>query len=89
MVKHFGEFIPKLISIPEVLNLANLLSLEDANHAYQLSRIHPDTNDLHIFARSKAALINDPIFFILMCRMHNGLSVSLPFITGPNLICFQ
>lgn len=61
----FWGFTATLISIPEVLNLADLLSLEDANYAYQLSRIHPDTNDLHIFARSKAALINDPVFFYI------------------------
>jgi diguanylate cyclase (GGDEF)-like protein len=61
----FWGFSAVLIRFPEVLTSANLPSLAEAGYAYELSRIHPDTHDIHIIASSTAPLIADPESFYI------------------------
>jgi diguanylate cyclase (GGDEF)-like protein len=63
--QQFWGFSAVLIRFPEILDSANLSSLVDAGYAYQLSRIHPDSNEAHIFAKSSYPLVGEPeIFYI-------------------------
>jgi diguanylate cyclase (GGDEF)-like protein len=63
--QQFWGFSAVLIRFPEILDSANLSSLADAGYTYQLSRIHPDSGEVHIFAESNSSLVSDPeIFYI-------------------------
>lgn len=55
----FWGFTAALIRFPDILNSANLPSLLDSGIGYQLSRIHPDTGDIHVISTSDTTLIED------------------------------
>ena len=63
--KSFWGFTSVLFKFPEVLDSVELNSLVEAGIAYELSRIHPDTNKIQIIARSKDALIEHPEQFTI------------------------
>jgi diguanylate cyclase (GGDEF)-like protein/PAS domain S-box-containing protein len=55
----FWGFTAALIRFPDILNGADLPSLADSGIGYQLSRIHPDTGDIHVISTSNTPLIDD------------------------------
>ena len=57
--KKFWGFTAALIRFPDILHGADLPSLVNAGIGYQLSRIHPDTGDLHVISTSNTPLINN------------------------------
>lgn len=57
--RKFWGFTAALIRFPDILNGANLPSLVDSGIGYQLSRIHPDTGDIHVISTSDTPLIDD------------------------------
>lgn len=56
-IDSFWGFSTVLIRFPEVLESAKLQTLLEAGIAYELSRIHPDTNEIQIIASSIEPLI--------------------------------
>lgn len=69
--KKFWGFAGVLIRFPDILETAKLHELIDAGIAYQLSRIHPDTGEMHIISSSNTALIENPE--ILTIKVPNGM----------------
>ena len=61
----FWGFTAALIRFPDILNGANLPSLLDSGIGYQLSRIHPDTGDIHVIATSNTRLLDDSESFTI------------------------
>lgn len=57
----FWGFSIVLIRIPEVFSQIRLHLLEEQNIAYQLTRIHPDTDKKQIIVASKNPIINNPV----------------------------
>jgi PAS domain S-box-containing protein len=55
--KQFWGFVSVLIRFPEVLESANLEQFALSGHAYTLSRVHPDTGQIHAIAESGGALM--------------------------------
>ncbi len=56
----FWGFSTVLIRFPEVLESAKLHTLVEAGIAYELSRVHPDTNEIQVISNSKEPLIDHP-----------------------------
>ena len=61
--KQFWGFASALIRFPDILNAADLPSLVDLGISYQLSRIHPDTGEVHVISTSNNPLIENPEVF--------------------------
>ena len=61
--KKFWGFSTVLFRFPYVLETVKLDSLVEAGFAYELSRIHPDTNKTQLIAHSKEKLIENPEIF--------------------------
>ncbi|MDX1604919.1 MAG: PAS domain S-box protein [Candidatus Competibacterales bacterium] len=57
----FWGFTSVLIRFPGVLETARLSRLETNGAAYELSRIHPDTGEKQVIARSETPLPADPV----------------------------
>lgn len=57
----FWGFSIVLIRVPEVFNQIKLHTLEEQNIAYQLTRIHPDTDKKQTIVASKRPIISNPI----------------------------
>ncbi|MEW5007987.1 MAG: EAL domain-containing protein [Cycloclasticus sp.] len=69
--KQFWGFAGALIRFPDILETAKLPELIEEGIAYQLSRIHPDTGEVHIISSSNTPLIENPL--ILTLNVPNGL----------------
>lgn len=57
--EYFWGFASALIFIDDLLSVSDLELLESKGYSYQLSRKHPDTGEVDIFARSKADMWDD------------------------------
>jgi PAS domain S-box-containing protein len=57
----FWGFTSALVRIPEVIKSAALKKLVDTGYHYELSRIHPDSGERDIFARSTVTALRSPI----------------------------
>jgi len=57
----FWGFTTALIRIPELLQATNLSSIEQHGYRYQLWRIHPDSGDRQMIARSDDRPLSSPI----------------------------
>ena len=53
----FWGFASALIFLKDLLSVTDLFNLESKGYSYQLSRNHPDTGELDVFARSKTDLV--------------------------------
>lgn len=61
--KQFWGFAVALIRIPEVLNRSGLPSLIDSGIGYQLSRTHPETDEIQVISSSNTPLVEDTEVF--------------------------
>lgn len=61
----FWGFATAVIRFPEILNSIDLESLPELGIGYQLTRIHPDTDDIQIIASSNTQLMNDTETFVI------------------------
>ena len=61
--KQFWGFAAALIRFPNVLTTTDLPSLSDSGIGYQLSRIHPDTGEVHVISTSNTLLIDETEIF--------------------------
>lgn len=57
--EYFWGFASALIFLNDLLSVSDLELLENKGYSYQLSRIHPDTGEVDIFARSRADMWDD------------------------------
>ncbi len=61
--EYFWGFTIALIRLDDLIAATNIPTLVEQNHAFELSRIHPDTNDRQVFAHSSAPLKDPSISF--------------------------
>ncbi len=59
--EYFWGFASALIFLDDLLSVSDLEQLESKGYSYQLSRKHPDTGEVNIFARSDADM-SDELF---------------------------
>ena len=64
-IRNFWGFTTVLLRFPEALSSARLAQLAQENLAYELWRIHPDTNQKQIIVASSNSALSDPIDQIL------------------------
>lgn len=57
----FWGFAIVLIRFPQILESVKLSTLSEQDIAYELSRIHPDTNKIQRIANSQSSLLENPI----------------------------
>ncbi len=69
--KQFWGFAGALIRFPDILESAKLPALIEEGIAYQLSRTHPDTGEMHIISSSNTPLIENPE--VLTIKVPNGM----------------
>lgn len=62
---YFWGFSAVVIQFPEILKNLQLKELEQQGFAYQIWRIHPETNQKQILAASSIALKNNPVEHII------------------------
>ncbi|WP_233152805.1 bifunctional diguanylate cyclase/phosphodiesterase [Motiliproteus sp. MSK22-1] len=55
-VEEFWGFASALIYLDDLLDVTELRNLERRGYSYQLSRLHPDSGSVNVFARSQQAL---------------------------------
>lgn len=67
---HFWGFANALIRIPTLLDASGLGGLVNAGYRYELWRIHPETDQREVFARSGDRPLADPAEYVL--TVHNG-----------------
>ncbi|VEP15180.1 Diguanylate cyclase with Chase sensor [Hyella patelloides LEGE 07179] len=79
----FWGFTTVKIHFPEVLKDIHLEKLEDRGLAYQLWRIHPETQQKQIIASSSVSIINNPVEQVLNISDANWI-LSLTPIVGWN-----
>ena len=61
----FWGFTAVLIRISELINAASLQKIIDAGYHYELSRMHPDTGERDIFARSVETALHSPTHYTI------------------------
>lgn len=57
----FWGFAIALIRMRDLLEAVRLDDLEAAGYSYELWRMHPDTSERHVFAKSRSPLLAEPI----------------------------
>lgn len=67
---HFWGFAIALIRIPTLLDASGMNGLVNAGYRYELWRIHPETDQREVFARSGDQPLVDPVEYML--TVHNG-----------------
>jgi PAS domain S-box-containing protein len=63
--KTFWGFTSALIRVPEFLATTQLNAIEAEGYSFELWRIHPDSGERHVFARSGSPLMADPITSVI------------------------
>jgi len=61
----FWGFVTVLMRFPQILETANLPELAKAGFAYQLSRIHPDSGKIQVFANSAERILENPVVSVI------------------------
>ena len=59
----FWGFIIALVRLPDLIHAGRLDRLVQSGYDYELSRIHPDTRERHIFVRSAKEVLQEPMSF--------------------------
>lgn len=67
---HFWGFANALILLPNLLNEAGLGGLAKAGYSYELWRLHPDTEQRQVFARSSEQALVAPVEYVI--TVYNG-----------------
>ncbi|OHC70587.1 MAG: hypothetical protein A3H93_13395 [Rhodocyclales bacterium RIFCSPLOWO2_02_FULL_63_24] len=67
---HFWGFANALILLPNLLNEAGLGGLAKAGYNYELWRLHPDTDQRQVFARSSEQSLVAPVEYVI--TVYNG-----------------
>ncbi|MBU3823834.1 MAG: EAL domain-containing protein [Candidatus Oceanisphaera merdipullorum] len=67
---YFWGFATALLYLEDLLSFTEIDQLNRKDYAFELSRLHPDTNQLDIFARSSKALTEQQVRKVI--RVHNG-----------------
>jgi len=55
--ERFWGFTTAMIRIPELLKVVNMQRFVERGYSYEIFRIHPDTRERHVFARSGNAVV--------------------------------
>ena len=63
--QYFWGFVSVLMRFPQILETANLPELAEAGFAYQLSRIHPDSGTIQVFANSAEPILENPVVSVI------------------------
>ena len=75
--ERFWGFVTAVIKIPDLLAASNLNAHGLPGYDYELSRLHPDSGQSDVFARSKTTPLVDPVSYVI--EVPNGkwiLSIS-------------
>lgn len=67
---HFWGFANALIRIPTLLDAAGISGLTRAGYRYELWRVHPDTEERQVFARSGELAPVSPVEYVI--TVYNG-----------------
>jgi signal transduction histidine kinase len=61
----FWGFTTALIRITDLLEASRLNAIEEAGYDFELSRVHPDSGERDIFARSTSAALAEPVSYAM------------------------
>lgn len=68
--RHFWGFAIALVRIPSLLDAAGLTDLAKSGYRYELWRVHPDTEERDVFARSDNRPLVSPVEYVI--TVYNG-----------------